>query len=91
MCPRALAAGSTAVAYLLFFGLVVDVGPVKAWTVTFLVPVFGVLWGALFLGEPVGIGTVLGGIVILAGTALVVGVRLPHQGRAAISLSLIHI
>ena len=53
-------------------------GPTTALTVTFLVPVFGVLWGALFLGEPVGISTLVGGLVVLAGTALVVGVRLPH-------------
>ena len=53
-------------------------------TVTFLVPVFGVLWGAMFLGEPVGISTILGGLVILAGTALVVGVRLPRLNRSAV-------
>jgi drug/metabolite transporter (DMT)-like permease len=85
LCTLALAVGSTALAYLLFFRLVVDVGPIKALTVTFLVPIFGVLWSAIFLGEPVGIGTVLGGMVILAGTALVVGVRLPRLGRAVAS------
>jgi drug/metabolite transporter (DMT)-like permease len=87
LCTLALAAGSTALAYLLFFRLVVDVGPTTALTVTFLVPIFGVLWGALFLGEPVGISTVIGGLVVLAGTALVVGVRLPQWGRAAMSES----
>jgi drug/metabolite transporter (DMT)-like permease len=81
LCTLALAVGSTAFAYLLFFRLVVDVGPTTALTVTFLVPVFGVLWGALFLGEPVGVSTVIGGLVVLAGTALVVGVRLPHLNR----------
>jgi drug/metabolite transporter (DMT)-like permease len=81
LCTAALAVASTAFAYLLFFRLVVDVGPTKALTVTFLVPVFGVLWGALFLGEPVGASTVIGGLVVLAGTALVVGVRLPPLGR----------
>jgi drug/metabolite transporter (DMT)-like permease len=81
LCTLALAIASTALAYLLFFRLVVDVGPTKALTVTFLVPVFGVLWGALFLGEPVGISTVIGGLVVLAGTALVVGVRLPQFSR----------
>ena len=84
LCTLALAVGSTALAYLLFFRLVVDVGPIKTLTVTFLVPVFGVLWGAMFLGEPVGIGTVLGGLVILTGTALVVGMRLPRLNRSAV-------
>jgi drug/metabolite transporter (DMT)-like permease len=83
LCTLALAVGSTAFAYLLFFRLVVDVGPTKALTVTFLVPVFGVLWGAIFLQEPVGISTFVGGLVVLAGTALVVGVRLPQWGRPA--------
>jgi drug/metabolite transporter (DMT)-like permease len=83
LCTLALAVGSTAFAYLLFFRLVVDVGPTKALTVTFLVPVFGVLWGALFLHEPVGISTFVGGLVVLAGTALVVGVRLPQWRRGA--------
>jgi drug/metabolite transporter (DMT)-like permease len=86
LCTLALAVGSTAFAYLLFFRLVVDVGPTGALTVTFLVPIFGVLWGALFLGEPVGVSTVIGGLVVLAGTALVVGLRLPviFTRRAAV-------
>jgi len=41
----------TAFAYILYFRLIADVGPVKSLTVTFLIPPFGVLWGALFLGE----------------------------------------
>ena len=85
LCTLALAVGSTAFAYLLFFRLVVDVGPTTALTVTFLVPVFGVLWGALFLSEPVGISTLVGGLVVLAGTALVVGVRLPQFNRRVAS------
>jgi drug/metabolite transporter (DMT)-like permease len=85
LCTLALAIGSTAFAYLLFFRLVVDVGPTRALTVTFLVPVFGVLWGALFLGEPIGVSTVVGGLIVLAGTALVVGVKLPPLRRRPIS------
>src|SRR5690349_2283036 len=48
----ALAIGSTAIAYLIYFKLIADIGPQRALTVTFLVPLFGVLWAALFLGEP---------------------------------------
>ncbi|MCX6028874.1 MAG: DMT family transporter [Chloroflexi bacterium] len=77
----ALALLSTAVAYLLYFRLIVDVGPVRALSVTFLVPVFGLLWGAIFLGEPITTGMLLGGGVILAGIALVMGARLPAQAN----------
>ena len=70
-CVLALALFSTAFAYILYFRLVVDVGPTRALTVTFLTPVFGLLWGALFLHEAVSAGKLLGGAIVLAGTALV--------------------
>jgi drug/metabolite transporter (DMT)-like permease len=40
------------IAYLIYFRLIEEVGPTSALTVTFLNPVFGILWGMLFLGEP---------------------------------------
>ena len=43
----------TAVAYIIYFRLIADVGPVKSLTVTFLIPPFGILWGFLFLGEKI--------------------------------------
>ena len=49
----ALAIASTAIAYLIYFRLIADVGPSRALTVTFLIPLFGVLWGFLFLGEAI--------------------------------------
>ena len=58
-------------AYLLYYRLVTLAGPVKALSVTFLIPVFGMLWGHLFLGEVVtpgmlgGCATVLAGLVLL--------------------------
>jgi drug/metabolite transporter (DMT)-like permease len=61
------------VAYLLYFRLVADIGPAPALTVTFLIPVFGVLWGHLFLGEPIGWHTLAGGAIVIAGTALSTG------------------
>lgn len=63
----------TGIAYLLYFRLIKDVGPASALTVTFLVPVFGVLWGALLLDEKVGWHTLLGGAIVIFGTALVTG------------------
>ena len=61
----------SAAAYVLYFRLLANVGPTKSLTVAFLIPVFAALWGAVFLGEPVGVTTVIGGAVILFATALV--------------------
>lgn len=61
------------VAYLLHFRLVADLGPAPALSVTFLIPVFGIFWGALLLDEAVGWQTLAGTVVILAGTGLVTG------------------
>lgn len=64
----ALAIASTAYAYRLYFRLIANVGPTRALTVTFLIPLFGVLWGVVFLSEPLSSGMVFGGLLILAGT-----------------------
>jgi drug/metabolite transporter (DMT)-like permease len=72
----ALSLLSTAVAYLLYFYLLANVGPTKTLTVTFLVPVSGLLFGVLFLGEPVGTGTLIGLGTILSSVALVTGIHL---------------
>ena len=64
----------TGIALALFFQLIARVGPSKAITVTYLIPVFGVLWGFLFLDEVVS-GRMLAGCgVILLGTSLASGV-----------------
>ncbi len=76
-----LALLSTALAYLLYFRLITSVGPTSTLTVTFLVPVFGLLFGALFLGEPVGAGMLVGLGVILSSVALVTGIRLFGRGE----------
>ncbi|MEW6051819.1 MAG: DMT family transporter [Candidatus Zixiibacteriota bacterium] len=64
----------SAVAYLLYFRLVVDAGPTKALTVTFLMPAFGMLWGAMFLNELITPTMVAGTALILLGTGLVLNV-----------------
>ena len=66
-----LGASLRVVAFLLYFRLIADVGATRALTVTFLIPVFGVLWGWLFLGEALPAGMLGGGVLIVAGTALV--------------------
>ncbi len=60
VCVVGLAVLSTAVAYLIYFRLLASVRPTKTLTVTFLVPVFGLLFGVLLLGEPAGVGTLVG-------------------------------
>jgi drug/metabolite transporter (DMT)-like permease len=75
LCVLLLALGSTGWAYLLYFRLIVDVGPAKALTVTFLIPIFGVTWGALFLGEQITVSGLIGCAIILVGTSFVLGVR----------------
>ena len=56
----------SSVAYVLYYRLIADVGPTRALTVAFLIPVFGMLWGALFLDETIT-------LPMIAGCALVIG------------------
>src|SRR5215216_3822884 len=70
-CLLALALASTGVAYLLYFRLLAELGATGGMTVIFVVPVFGVLWGALFLDEAIHLATVLGGAVILVSVWLI--------------------
>lgn len=61
----------SAVAYIIYYRLLKSLGPVKASTVTFLIPVFGFVWGALFLGESVTLSMVIGGAIVLSAIAFV--------------------
>jgi len=60
-----------AAAYLLYFRLIADIGAAGALTVTYLIPVFGILWGTLFLGEPLEPVMLGGAALVIAGTVLV--------------------
>lgn len=62
----------TALAYVLYFRLLSDIGPIKASTTTFLIPPFGVLWGALLLNEPLSWAYLYGGVLIALALWLVV-------------------
>ncbi|QRK85704.1 DMT family transporter [Pseudomonas granadensis] len=59
-----LGLGCTAFAYIIYFRLLSSIGPVKSMTVTFMIPPFGVLWGALLLDEPLSMAHVYGGVLI---------------------------
>jgi drug/metabolite transporter (DMT)-like permease len=60
-----------AIAFLLYFRLIADLGATRALTVTYLIPVFGVLWGVLFLNETVSATMLLGGALVVLGTVFV--------------------
>jgi drug/metabolite transporter (DMT)-like permease len=62
----ALAVVCSSVAYVLYYRLIADIGPTRALTIAFLMPVFGMLWGALFLDETIT-------LAMIAGCALVGG------------------
>jgi drug/metabolite transporter (DMT)-like permease len=61
----------TALAYILYFRLLSEIGPVKSMTVTFMIPPFGVLWGAWLLDEPLSMGHLYGGLMIAVALWLV--------------------
>jgi drug/metabolite transporter (DMT)-like permease len=78
----ALGVACTGIAYMLFFSLIASTGPARTISVTFVIPIFGILWGALFLSEHVSPGMIKACATILVGTALATGVikRLPGIG-----------
>ncbi|TLU61619.1 DMT family transporter [Thalassotalea litorea] len=60
----------TALAYILYFRLLAQLGPAKAISVTYLIPVFGIGWGMLLLDERVSIWMAIGAGLILIGVGL---------------------
>ena len=85
-----LAVLSTALAYPLYFYLIARIGPTKTASVTYVVPVFGMTWGALLLGEPVTTGMLAGFLCIVASMALVTGLwsgRLSMPARVPLDVT----
>ncbi len=79
----ALGVVCSGIAYIVFFRLIENAGPQRALSVTFVVPVFAVLYGVLFLGESVTPWMVGCAGVIVGGTALATGLLKPGHRRAA--------
>ncbi|MDB5915087.1 MAG: putative rane protein, partial [Ramlibacter sp.] len=70
----------TGVAYILYFRLIEEAGPARALAVTFVLPVFAVVYGAVFLAEEVTSWMLVCGVVIVCGTALSTGLlELPQR------------
>ncbi len=65
----------TAIAYVGYFRLIEQIGAAPALTTTYLIPLFGTLWGVIFLGERLGVHHVLGAAMIIGGIALVASAR----------------
>jgi drug/metabolite transporter (DMT)-like permease len=80
LAALALGLACTALAYLLYFRLLARIGALRAASVTFLIPVFATLWGALFLAEALTLQMLAGAAVVFAGTALALNL-LPGQPR----------
>jgi drug/metabolite transporter (DMT)-like permease len=74
----------TGFAYVLYFRLIARIGAMRAANVTYLIPLFATVYGTVFLVEPVTLRLLIGGAIVLAGTALALGVagRLPALRRA---------
>lgn len=68
-----LGVACTAGAFLLFFRLIAEVGPVRATVITYVNPAVAVVAGVALLGEPFTLGTGLGFVLILAGSWLATG------------------
>ncbi|MBC7397719.1 MAG: EamA family transporter [Bdellovibrionales bacterium] len=65
----------SALAFVVFYGLIREIGPFKASLTTFLMPVFGIIWGLLFLDEPLTWGMGAGAVLVVASTAFFVRKR----------------
>ncbi len=61
----------TGVAYAMYYKLIKEAGSERAVTVTFLVPIFAEIWGALFLGEPITWASAAGCTLVLFAVALI--------------------
>ena len=80
-----LAFFGTGLAYLLYFRLIANAGPANAVAVTYLIPIFAVAWGGLFLGERLTLPLIAGCAVIFVGTALATGMLPRRSARRALA------
>ncbi|WP_210479341.1 DMT family transporter [Naasia sp. SYSU D00948] len=67
----ALALVCSAAAFLMMFALIAEIGPVRMTTITYVNPAVAILAGVLVLGERLTVWTVLGFVLVLAGSYLV--------------------
>lgn len=85
LAAAGLAVLCTALAYVLFFWVLARVGATRIMVIPYLIPAFGVLWGALLLHEPVTTGMLGGCAAILLGTALTTGLVGARRGTSRLA------
>lgn len=76
----------TALAYLLYFSLIRNVGATRTTLVTYLLPCTALIWGALLVGEAVTWNALVGLALILLGMAVINGVLVRRHKRTAAPL-----
>ncbi len=74
----------TGLAYIAFFWLIENIGSVRAVTVTYIVPFVAVIAGWLALDENVGLNTIAGGLLIMAGVATILRGQAPVRPPVAV-------
>lgn len=82
----ALGMGGTGVAFVLFYALIADAGMARASLVTYIAPVFAVVYGALLLDEPLTAGALGGMVLIVAGSWLAATARPPTRSGPSRSI-----
>ncbi|MFL6238274.1 MAG: DMT family transporter [Actinomycetes bacterium] len=60
----------TAMAFLIFFALIAEVGPARAVVITYVNPVVAIVLGVVLLGEPFTLGLAIGTPLVLIGCVL---------------------
>jgi drug/metabolite transporter (DMT)-like permease len=73
----------TGVAFILYFHLLENIGVARTVIVTYMIPVFGMLWGTLFLDETITPVMMAGAVLILSGIALTTGLVTSLRNRKA--------
>ena len=76
----ALGIGCTGLAYLMFYRLIARIGSQQTIMTTYLIPLFSILWGNLFLAESITLFAVLGCMLVLLGVGMTTG-RLPGLSK----------
>ena len=72
----ALGVVCTGFGYILFYRLIARIGSQQAIMTTYLIPIFSILWGNLFLAESITLFMIFGGMLVLMGVGMTTG-RLP--------------
>ena len=84
----ALGVVCTGIAYALFYRLIQEAGSERAVTVTFLVPIFAQIWGAMFIGEPITWASGAGCLLVLFAVALIFE-RVPGFARTVVPVPIL--